>query len=56
MMHGQVVMQPVGWVRGGRAEANDDSWEAQEARIELDAAFGPDALAGQDDLSHMDGV
>jgi tRNA-Thr(GGU) m(6)t(6)A37 methyltransferase TsaA len=56
MMHGKVVVQPVGRVRGGRAEAEDDSWDAVEARIELDGRFGAEALAGLDDFSHIEVV
>ena len=40
-MHAEVVLRPIGFVRGGRAEAQDDSWDALEAVIALDAAqFG----------------
>ena len=51
----QIVMTPVGFVRGGRGEAIDDDWGASRARIELDPErFGPDALAGLDGFSHLD--
>jgi tRNA-Thr(GGU) m(6)t(6)A37 methyltransferase TsaA len=50
-----IVMQPIGQVRGGRAEAVDDDWGASRARLELDAArFGPEALAGLADFSHIE--
>ena len=49
-------MAPIGWVRGGRVEAIDDDWGDVEARIELDAAYGPDALAGLAEFSHLDVV
>jgi tRNA (Thr-GGU) A37 N-methylase len=56
-MHGEVVLRPIGFVRGGRAEAGDDSWGPVEARIELDAAqFGPETLAGLADFSHVEVV
>ena len=56
-MHGKVVLQPIGFVRGGRAQASDDSWDAVEAVIALDAArFGPEALAGLSDFSHIEVV
>jgi tRNA (adenine37-N6)-methyltransferase len=56
-MHGEVVLQPIGHVRGGQAEASDDSWDAVEARIELDAAqFAPEALAGLAEFSHIEVV
>jgi tRNA-Thr(GGU) m(6)t(6)A37 methyltransferase TsaA len=46
---------PVGYVRGGRAEAVDDDWGASRARIELDPArFEPDALAGLEAFSHLE--
>lgn len=49
------VLTPVGYVRGGRAEAIDDNWGPSRARIELDPAlFGPDALAGLGDFSHLE--
>lgn len=50
-------MAPIGWVRGGRIEAIDDDWGEVEARIELDATkYGPDALAGLAEFSHLDVV
>jgi tRNA (Thr-GGU) A37 N-methylase len=33
-------------VRGGRTQPLDDSWDCEEAVIELDGRFAPDALAG----------
>ena len=48
-------LTPVAHVRGGRAEAIDDNWGASRARIELDTtSFGPDALAGLADFSHLE--
>jgi tRNA (adenine37-N6)-methyltransferase len=50
-------LEPIGFVRGGRAEATDDDWGPVEATIELDAArFEPDALAGLDGFSHLEVV
>lgn len=43
---------PVATVRGGRTEVKDDDWGAVEAAIELDARFGPEALASLDAFSH----
>jgi len=52
-----ITMRPIGFVRGGRAEATDDAWDAVEARIELDPAqFGADATAGLSDFSHIEVV
>jgi tRNA-Thr(GGU) m(6)t(6)A37 methyltransferase TsaA len=42
-------------VRGGRKEATKDGWGGNRSRIELDAArFGREALAGIEDLSHIE--
>jgi tRNA (adenine37-N6)-methyltransferase len=51
------TLQPVGWVRGGRTQAEDDNWDSEEARIVLDEArFGPEALAGLEGFSHVEVV
>jgi tRNA-Thr(GGU) m(6)t(6)A37 methyltransferase TsaA len=50
-------VRPIGHVRGGRAEPDDDRWGGVVARIELNAArFGADALAGIDAFSHLEVV
>ena len=50
-----IAVEPIGFVRGGRADAVDDDWGASRARIELDPArFGPEALAGRGDFSHVE--
>jgi tRNA (adenine37-N6)-methyltransferase len=48
-----IEVQPVGHVRGGRAEPLDDGWQLEVCRIELDARFGPEALTGLDQFSHL---
>jgi tRNA (Thr-GGU) A37 N-methylase len=49
------VVEPIGHVRGGREQPVDDDWGASRARIELDPArFGPEALAGLADFSHLE--
>ncbi len=49
------VLEAVGHVRGGRAEAIDDAWGASRARIELDATrFTSAALIGLADFSHVE--
>jgi tRNA-Thr(GGU) m(6)t(6)A37 methyltransferase TsaA len=54
-MEQAITMAPVGVVRGGRAEIVDDDWGASRAQIELDpATFGPEALAGLQDFSHIE--
>lgn len=51
------TVSPIGWVRSSRAEAIDDDWDAVDSSIELDAdRFGPDALAGLPEFSHVDVV
>ncbi|HEU0097498.1 MAG TPA: TrmO family methyltransferase [Allosphingosinicella sp.] len=48
-------IEPVGWVRGGRAAAEDDDWGSSRARIELDARrFSAEALAGLEAFSHAE--
>ncbi|WP_295632959.1 SAM-dependent methyltransferase [Novosphingobium sp.] len=48
-------LTPVAHVRGGRTEAIDDNWGASRATIALDPArFGPDALAGLANFSHLE--
>jgi tRNA (adenine37-N6)-methyltransferase len=49
----EIVMRPIGVVRGTRSEVVDDHWSAERCAIELDAAqFSADALAGLADFSH----
>ena len=48
-----LVVEPVGFVRGGRLEAEDDDWGEVEAVIELDSRFSPDALTGLQEFSHL---
>jgi tRNA-Thr(GGU) m(6)t(6)A37 methyltransferase TsaA len=53
----QFTFTPIGYIRGGRKEATKDHWGNNRCRIELDPArFGPDALAGIDQLSHIEVV
>lgn len=54
-MTSPIALTPIGHVRGGRTEAIDDDWGRSRARIELDPArFGPDALAGLSEFSHLE--
>lgn len=49
------TMNPIGHVRGGRAEAIDDNWGASRAIIKLDPdRFTADALLGLDSFSHAE--
>jgi tRNA-Thr(GGU) m(6)t(6)A37 methyltransferase TsaA len=48
-------MQPIGHVSSPRTEAIDDDWDSITSTITLDAArFGPEALAGLSDFSHVE--
>ncbi|HYD08454.1 MAG TPA: SAM-dependent methyltransferase [Acidimicrobiales bacterium] len=50
-------MTPIGHVRGGRAEVEDDEWGAVRARIELDLDVGVvtgDAVLGLEAFSHVE--
>ena len=48
------TIDPIAYVRGGRAEAIDDDWDRETAVIELVEAFGADAIAGLGDFSHAE--
>lgn len=50
-----IVLEPIGFVRGGRDQPLDDDWGKSRARIELDTRrFGADALSGLDTFSHAE--
>lgn len=52
-----IMLEQIGAVRGGRSEIADDDWGASRAYIDLDpGSFGPDALAGLQDFSHIEVV
>lgn len=52
-----LTVVPIATVRGGRVEPTDDLWGEVEAEILLDASrFGPDALYGLDEFSHLEVV
>lgn len=51
-----VTVDPVGFVRAARHEAEDDFWGGEEAAIELAAPYGPEALQGLDGFSHVEVV
>jgi tRNA-Thr(GGU) m(6)t(6)A37 methyltransferase TsaA len=51
----EIVLTPIGVVRGGRLAAVDDAWDGEACSIELDAdRFDPSALAGLTDFSHVE--
>ena len=50
-----IAVHAIGWVRGGRASAEDDAWGAVTSRIELDPEqFDSDAVTGLDAFSHLE--
>jgi tRNA-Thr(GGU) m(6)t(6)A37 methyltransferase TsaA len=53
-MQPEIVLQPVAQVRGGRVQPEDDSWDREVAQIVLAPRFGPEALAGLSDFSHIE--
>ena len=53
-MQPEIVLQPVAQVRGGRVQPEDDSWDREVAEIVLAPRFGPEALAGLSDFSHLE--
>jgi tRNA (adenine37-N6)-methyltransferase len=55
-MQSEIVLSPVGRIVGGRLQPEDDSWDREFCEIELDARFGPEALAGLDEFSHIEVV
>lgn len=53
-MTGEITFAPIGYVRGGRAEATKDHWGENRCRLVLDESrFTPAALAGLADFSHV---
>lgn len=50
----QADVSAVGFVRSPRKDLSDDFWGAVEAEIVLDEAFGPEALFGLADFSHVE--
>ena len=51
----EISLFPIGYVRSSRKVAEDDNWDKETARIELDPQqFKPDALCGIEDFSHVE--
>lgn len=49
------TVEPIGVVRSTRSVVEDDLWDRERARIELDPTrFGPEALSGLDTFSHVE--
>jgi tRNA (Thr-GGU) A37 N-methylase len=50
-----ILLQPIGYVRGGRSEPIDDNWDSVVSHIMLDAKlFTADATASLADFSHIE--
>ena len=54
-MADQICLTPIGYVRGGRAEAIDDDWGRSRSFIQLDPdRFSGDAFTGLSGFSHIE--
>ncbi|HEV2456611.1 MAG TPA: SAM-dependent methyltransferase [Verrucomicrobiae bacterium] len=51
-----ISLIPVGYVRSPRTGATDDGWGAIQSEIELCPEYGPEALDGIDEFSHIEVV
>ena len=52
-----LTVRPIGYVRGGRAEVEDDGWDAERATIELDLdVVDVEATLGLEQFSHLEVV
>lgn len=49
-----LIIAPIGYVRGGRSNVQDDSWGGERACIELVKGFEPEALFGLEDFTHAE--
>jgi tRNA (Thr-GGU) A37 N-methylase len=49
-----IAVEPIGHVRGGRVEVEDDNWGDVTSVIELSDTFGAEALASLDEFSHAE--
>lgn len=52
----KIELEPVGVVEGMRKQAEDDYWGGEESRIRLADGYGPEALQGIEDFSHVEVV
>jgi tRNA (Thr-GGU) A37 N-methylase len=51
---GRFELTPIGYVRGARADVEDDYWGGAESRIVLTDAVDESALEGIDTFSHVE--
>lgn len=49
-----ITVQAIGFVQGGRQEVEDDHWGGEESCILLTDTFGPQALQGIEEFSHVE--
>ncbi len=49
-----VTVEAVGYVSCSRRIAQDDGWDGETTTIELAAGFGPEAVQGLADFSHLE--
>ena len=49
-----IELDPIGYVRAARPQAEDDFWGGEEATISLAAGFTAEALRGLSDFSHVE--
>ena len=49
-----IELRPVAFVASSRADAVDDAWDDERTTITLADGFGPEALVGLDDFSHVE--
>jgi tRNA-Thr(GGU) m(6)t(6)A37 methyltransferase TsaA len=49
-----ITLESIGRVRSTRRQAVDDDWDRERVSVELDARFGPEALAGLETFSHVE--
>lgn len=54
MGSGVFEVEAIGRVESGRASPEDDYWGAEQSYVVLDHRFGPDALDGVDEFSHVE--
>lgn len=54
MNGGRIELEPIGYVRTRRADAQDDYWGGEESCVELTDHFAPEALDGIEEFSHAE--
>lgn len=50
----QLTIEPIGYVSCSRVRATDDVWDLESSAIQLTERFGPEALLGLSDFSHVE--